>query len=110
MKNAALYKGSLQTIVLKLLLDNKRMYGYEITQMVKKITSDEIIITEGALYPCLHKLEAEGFLEVEVEKVGNRIRKHYKLSESGINETNNKMADFIDFIENMCQLTQIKIT
>jgi PadR family transcriptional regulator PadR len=52
-------KGSLSTIVLKLLDDNGRMYGYEITQKVKELTSGDIHITEGALYPILHKLEAE---------------------------------------------------
>ena len=38
MKNSQLYKGSLNTIVMKLLEENGRMYGYEITQKVKAIT------------------------------------------------------------------------
>ncbi len=56
-------KGTLQTIILKLLEDNNRMYGYEITQKVKELTTGEIMLTEGALYPALHKLETEGFVE-----------------------------------------------
>ena len=75
MKNSQLYKGSLTTIVMKLLEENGRMYGYEITQKVKEITQGELKITEGALYPALHKLEADGVLEVEVENVDNRLRK-----------------------------------
>jgi DNA-binding PadR family transcriptional regulator len=43
----------------------------------------ELNITEGALYPALHKLEAEGILDVEIEKVDNRMRKYYKLTEAG---------------------------
>jgi DNA-binding PadR family transcriptional regulator len=74
MKNSQLYKGSLTTIVMKLLEENGRMYGYEITQKVKEITKGELKITEGALYPALHKLEAEGVLEVEIENVDNRLR------------------------------------
>ncbi len=58
MKNSQLYKGSLTTIVMKLLEENGRMYGYEITQKVKEITKGELKITEGALYPALHKLKA----------------------------------------------------
>jgi PadR family transcriptional regulator PadR len=54
-----LYKGCLEPIILKLLRENKRMYGYEITRKVKEITSGEFQITEGALYPLLHRLEAE---------------------------------------------------
>ena len=37
MKNSQLYKGSLNTIIMKLLEENGRMYGYEITQKVNKI-------------------------------------------------------------------------
>ena len=59
------------------------MFGYEITQKVKALTKGELNITEGALYPALHKLEADGLLDVEVAKVDNRLRKYYKLTESG---------------------------
>ena len=93
MGNQKLYKGSLQTIILKLLESNDKMYGYEITQKVKELTKGELKITEGALYPALHKLEADGLLDVEVAKVGNRLRKYYKLTESGTKETANKLDE-----------------
>jgi PadR family transcriptional regulator, regulatory protein PadR len=109
MKKKLLYKGSLQTIVLKLLLDNERLYGYEITQLVKKMSNNDFVITEGALYPCLHKLESEGFLQVEVEKVDHRIRKYYKLTQSGEKEVHDRIISFMDFVENMQQLTKIKL-
>ena len=64
MKKSQLYKGSLNTIIMKLLEENGRMYGYEITQKVKELTIGELTITEGALYPSLHKLEADDLLEV----------------------------------------------
>jgi len=108
MKKSTLYKGSLQTILLKLLQENKRMYGYEITQQVKKITSNEINITEGALYPTLHKLEAEGFLEVEIERVDNRLRKYYKLTDAGQVETNNKVLELSNFIKNLQTLVRVE--
>ena len=47
MGNQKLYKGSLQTIILKLLAQNDKMYGYEITQKVKELTKGELKITEG---------------------------------------------------------------
>lgn len=108
MKNSQLYKGSLNTIIMKLLEENGRMYGYEITQRVKVITAGELAITEGALYPALHKLEAEGLLEVEVEKVDNRLRKYYKLTESGTKDTVNRLAELEDFIKNMQSLVAAK--
>lgn len=110
MKNSQLYKGSLNTIIMKLLEENDRMYGYEITQKVKEITKGDLNITEGALYPALHKLEAEGLLEVEVEKVDNRLRKYYKLTEKGTTETVNRLAELEDFIKNMQTIVNPKLS
>ena len=101
MGNQKLYKGSLQTIILKLLEENDKMYGYEITQKVKELTKGELKITEGALYPALHKLEAEGLLDVEVAKVDNRLRKYYKLTEDGTKETVSRLEELEEFIKTM---------
>jgi len=101
MGNQKLYKGSLQTIILKLLESQDKMYGYEITQKVKELTKGELNITEGALYPALHKLEADGLLDVEIVNIGNRLRKYYKLTEHGTKETANKMAELEAFLNTM---------
>ena len=101
MGNSKLYKGSLNTIILKLLEESEKMYGYEITQKVKEITKDELNITEGALYPALHKLEAEGLLDVEMQKVDNRLRKYYKLTEKGTKETANRLTELEEYIRTM---------
>ena len=101
MANSKLYKGSLTTIILKLLNESDKMYGYEITQKVKEITKGELKITEGALYPALDKLEADGLLEVEVQKVDNRLRKYYKLTEKGTTETVNKLNELQEYIKTM---------
>jgi PadR family transcriptional regulator, regulatory protein PadR len=110
MGNQKLYKGSLQTIILKLLEQNDKMYGYEITQKVKELTQGELQITEGALYPALHKLEAEGMLDVEVAKVGNRLRKYYRLTEQGNKETIDKLAEMQEFLKTMQHLVNPKFS
>jgi len=104
MGNSKLYKGSLNTIILKLLEEHGKMYGYQITQKVKALTKGDLQITEGALYPALHKLEADEFLDVEVVKVGNRLRKYYKLTEAGKKETVNRLAELEEFIRSMQNL------
>ncbi|PKV48802.1 PadR family transcriptional regulator [Aquimarina sp. MAR_2010_214] len=101
MGNSKLYKGSLTTIILKLLEESEKMYGYEITQKVKEITKGELNITEGALYPALHKLEAEGLLDVEMQKVDNRLRKYYKLTQKGTRETANRLSELEEYIRTM---------
>jgi DNA-binding PadR family transcriptional regulator len=90
--------------------ENGRMYGYEITQKVKDITKGELKITEGALYPALHKLEAEGVLEVEIENVDNRLRKYYKLTQKGTSETINRLAELEEFIKNMQSIVNPKLS
>lgn len=110
MANSKLYKGSLQTIILQLLEKNDKMYGYEITQKVKELTKGELKITEGALYPALHKLEADGFLEVEIVNIGNRMRKYYKLTEHGTKENINRLAELQEFIKTMQHLVKPKFS
>lgn len=110
MGNANMYKGFLQAIILKLLSDNNKMYGYEITQKVKDLTKGELQITEGALYPSLHKLETSGVLEVEVVKVGNRLRKYYKLTEKGAGETKKRMEEIQEFLQTIHILLNSKLS
>ena len=106
--SSELLKGTLKTIVLKLLADNKKMYGYEITQRVKELTLDKILITEGALYPTLHALEADGFVTTETEFIGKRVRKYYSLSATGKTKTKEKVSELADFMETMKFLLGIK--
>ncbi len=74
------------------------------------MTQGELSITEGALYPALHKLEAEGLLDVEVAKVGNRLRKYYKLTEQGSRETVNRLAEMREFLKTMEILVNPKLS
>ncbi|HQQ93081.1 MAG TPA: PadR family transcriptional regulator [Bacteroidia bacterium] len=108
MYSSELIKGTLKTIVLKLLADNKKMYGYEITQKVKELTGDRIQITEGALYPSLHALENEGLLTTETEFIGKRVRKYYSLSPSGKVKTREKLNEFTEFMNTMKILLDIR--
>lgn len=104
MYSSELLKGTLSTIILKLLSERQRMYGYEITQHVKEITKGEIVLTEGALYPMLHKLEAEGHIRTEKESIGKRVRRYYRLTETGNTEAGEKVSEFLRFAETMKHL------
>ena len=103
-----LIKGTLKTIVLKLLEDNKSMYGYEITQRVKEMTGDKIQITEGALYPTLHALETDGLVTTQLEYIGKRVRKYYALSPAGVAKTAEKVSELTNFIQTMTSLLDLK--
>jgi len=108
MYSSELIKGTLKTIILKLLSVNDKMYGYEITQMVKELTGGKIQLTEGALYPTLHALEAQGILSTEVVNVGNRIRKYYSITQTGKKVAKDKVDEFSEFIGTMMDLLDLK--
>ena len=109
MHSPELLKGTLQTIVLKVLKDHGRMYGYEITQRVKELSDERILLTEGALYPTLHKLEAEGMLRTESESIGKRVRKYYTLTPQGRSLVKERVAELADFIKTMSNVLQVKL-
>jgi DNA-binding PadR family transcriptional regulator len=99
-----LLKGTLRTIVLKLLADQGRMYGYEITKKVEELSAGKIKLTFGALYPVLHKLEADGHIATEKEFIGKRVRKYYTLTETGRSWSEQKVDEFFDFVNTLTRL------
>jgi PadR family transcriptional regulator len=107
MYSKELLKGTLSVIILKLLNKNGKMYGYQITQMVKKLSDDKILIREGSLYPALHKLREEGLVDVETENIGKRVRHYYSLTNKGKEvriEKEEEIKDFIKTIDNIINL------
>ena len=110
MHSTELLRGTLQTIILKVLKDNGKMYGYEITQRVRELSEDRIMLTEGALYPALHKLEGEGLVKTEVVNIGKRVRKYYVLTTEGKALAKDRVFEFVDFIKTMSLVLQVKVS
>lgn len=93
-----LLKGTLGPIILRLLKEHKRMYGYEISQMVKEESAGRIQIKEGSLYPALHKLEADGLIESEEVFIGKRVRRYYKLTAPGKKAAKASVDELTEFL------------
>ncbi len=110
MYSKELTKGTLQPIILKLISERKKMYGYEITQEVKKLTFGKIDISEGALYPILHKLETQGVLEIEKVFIGKRVRKYYSVTKNGKQKVIEATREINDFISTLNTIFNPKLT
>ena len=108
MISSELLKGSLKTIVLKVLEENGRMYGYEITRKVEELTAGKIKLTYGALYPVLHKFEDEGVLVTDSENFNNRIRIYYKLTPHGKSVVSEKIGEMSEFLETLRRIVEPK--
>lgn len=77
--NPQFKKGVLNLCVLAL-LEKRDMYGYELVQAI----SSKINISEGAVYPLLRRLTAEGyFTTYMVESTEGPARKYYQITEDG---------------------------
>jgi len=96
-----LLRGSLKTIVLKLLKEDGPMYGYQITRRVEELTAGKMKLTYGALYPVLHKLEKENILVTTSELYNNRLRVYYSLTPKGHSVVAEKIKELNDFIESL---------
>jgi DNA-binding PadR family transcriptional regulator len=60
------------------------MYGYEIAAIVHAETNGTFTWREGSLYPCLHKMEADGWITGKwEEKETGRKRRYYHLTKKG---------------------------
>lgn len=97
MYNKEYLKGTLKTVLLSLLAENGDMYGYEITQIVKVRSDNAIELTEGALYPALHKLEANDYVTSYTKKIDGRNRKYYALTSKGSGEAEKQRASWSAF-------------
>ncbi|MDT8717732.1 helix-turn-helix transcriptional regulator [Clostridium sp. 19966] len=81
--NKELLKGSTVILILTL-LDRKDMYGYEMIKEIELKSEGIFKFKEGTLYPILHSLEEERFVECYwLEAEGSRKRKYYKITKGG---------------------------
>ena len=78
-----LLKGSTAIMILKIISEGDS-YGYQITQMLYKKSHDFFKLNEGTLYPILHSMEKEGYIEsyLQLSDTG-RERKYYHITALG---------------------------
>ncbi|SHJ55092.1 PadR family transcriptional regulator [Aquimarina spongiae] len=112
MYSKELLKGTLSVIVLNILAENGRMYGYEIFQKVKELSDGKILLKDGSLYPALQKMKKEGLLTCEEVYIGKRIRKYYLLTKKGKEEKVHYLEELQDFIATISKVInpQLKIS
>lgn len=101
MHSKELLKGTLSVIILKLLSERERMYGYEMYQQVKEMSDGKILLKDGSLYPALQKMTSDGLLSFKEENVGGRVRKYYYLTKKGQKEKVAYVEEVKDFINTL---------
>ena len=78
-----LVQGTLDLLLLKILA-LEPLHGWAISLRLKSISGDVLQVSEGSLYPALHKLEREGWITAEWKQTeNNRRAKFYDLTKNG---------------------------
>jgi len=82
-KPSDLVQGTLDMLLLKILA-LEPMNGFSISLRLKQISRDVLQVSDGSLYPALHKLEQEGWIRAEWKMTENHRRaKFYSLTRAG---------------------------
>jgi PadR family transcriptional regulator, regulatory protein PadR len=78
-----LVQGTLDLLLLKILA-LEPLHGWAVSQRLKQISDDELQVSDGSLYPALHKLELAGWITAEwkTSELGRRA-KFYSLTRAG---------------------------
>jgi PadR family transcriptional regulator PadR len=82
-KPTDLVQGTLNLLILNVIASGP-MHGWAIAQRIKQMSQDVLQVGQGSLYPALHKLEQQGWIEAEWgESENNRRAKYYSLTRAG---------------------------
>ena len=77
-------QGSLDLMVLKILLRRPRLHGYAIMTAIQEISGEVLRVEEGSLYPALHRMEEAGWIQAQwITKDTGRRARLYELTASG---------------------------
>lgn len=89
-----LVQGTLDMLILKVVA-LEPMNGWAIRERLKQISSDVLQVSDGSLYPALHKLEQEGWISAEWKaSENNRRAKFYSLTRAGQKQLSKEAANW----------------
>src|SRR3981081_2747835 len=93
-KPSDLVQGTLDLLLLKIVA-LQPMNGWGISQRLKQISRHVLQVSDGSLYPALHKLEQEGWITAEWKpSENNRRAKFYSLTKLGRRQLEKEAADW----------------
>jgi PadR family transcriptional regulator, regulatory protein PadR len=82
-KSTELLQGTVDLLILKV-LSLEPMHGWAIAQRIHQLSKDVLRVNQSALYPALHRLEHQAWIEAEWgESENNRRAKYYSLTKAG---------------------------
>ena len=103
-----LLQGTLDLLLLKMLA-LEPLNGWAISQRLKQYSGDVLQVSDGSLYPALHKLEQEGWIKAEWKmSENNRRAKFYSLTRLGRHQLKKETANWSRLSGAISQLIALK--
>lgn len=93
-KPADLVQGTLDLLILKILA-LEPLNGFAVGQRLRQVSGEILQVSDGSLYPALHKLEQEGWISAEWKQTeNNRRAKFYSLTRAGRRQLEKESANW----------------
>jgi PadR family transcriptional regulator, regulatory protein PadR len=107
-KPSDLVQGTLDLLLLKILA-LEPLHGWAISIRLKQVSGEVLQVSEGSLYPALHKLEQEGWIKAEWKQTeNNRRAKFYSLTKSGRKQLQAESANWDRLSSAIARVVQMK--
>jgi transcriptional regulator len=107
-KPSDLVQGTLDLLLLKIVA-LEPMNGWSISQRLRQISGDVLQVSDGSLYPALHKLEQEGWISAEWRpSENNRRAKFYSLTRPGRKQLDKEAANWDRLAGAITQIVKLK--
>ena len=107
-KPSDLVQGTLDLLLLKIVA-LEPMNGWSISQRLRQISGDVLQVSDGSLYPALHKLEQEGWISAEWRpSENNRRAKFYSLTRPGRKQLEKEAANWDRLAGAITQIVRLK--
>ena len=101
---ADLLQGTLDLLILQTLLVAEPLLGWAISRRIRERSSEVLQVNQGSLYPALHRLEDEGWIDAEWGTVNGRRAKVYRLTAAGRRQLQREEAGWLDFVQAVTQV------
>src|SRR6058998_671740 len=107
-KPSDLVQGTLDLLLLKILA-LETLNGWAISQRLTQVSGDVLQVSDGSLYPALHKLEQEGWITAEWKaSENNRRAKFYSLTRLGRKQLEKEAAKWARLSDAITQVVQLR--
>jgi len=89
-----LIQGTLDLLILKT-IGGEPKHGWAIAKRIEQVSEDALQVTQGALYPALHRLEQQGWISAKWRKTETgREAKFYQLTKAGAGQLEKELAQW----------------